>query len=264
MEKNIGDQLPKDETLATPGVLDKYQAAGKIANDVLSKILAKVKAGANVMELCEFGDKEIQSECAKVYAKKKMEKGTAFPTCISCNEIAGHYSPLRSEPAELEDGDLVKVDLGVHIDGFIAVVAHTVVVGATEGRKADVILAAYNALQAALRTMKPGSTNYDVTEVINKVVESYKCQTVEGVLSHELKKHLLDGNTSIINKATYDQKVEEHEFQLLEVFGLDVLVSTGEGKTKETEFRTTVFKRAIENTYTLKLKASRAFFAEAW
>jgi len=55
-------------------------------------------------------------------------------------------------------------DLGVHIDGFIAVAAHTVVVGAStvDGRKADVILAAYNALQGALRTIKPGNTNYDV------------------------------------------------------------------------------------------------------
>jgi len=265
MDKNFEDQLPKDETLATPGVLDKYQAAGKIANEVLKKILAKVKAGANVVELCEFGDKEIESEVAKVYAKKKMEKGIAFPTCISVNEIAGHYSPLRSEPAELEDGDLVKVDLGVHIDGFIALAAHTTVIsaGAVEGRKADVTLAAYNALQAALRTIKPGASNYDVTDVIAKVTESFNCQPVEGVLSHELKKHLLDGNTTIINKATFDQKVEEHEFQLLEVFGLDVIVSTGEGKTKETEFRSTVFKRAIERTYTLKLKAARAFFAEA-
>jgi len=86
---------------------------------------------------------------------------------------------------------------------------------------------------------------------------------LEGVLSHELKKHLLDGNTCIINKATFDQKVEEHEFNINEVFGLDIFVSTGEGKTKETEYRSTIFKRAIERTYTLKLKASRAFYAEA-
>jgi curved DNA binding protein len=263
--QNIEDQLPKDETLATAGVLDKYQAAGKIANDVLKKVLAKVKAGASVVDLCEFGDKEIETEVTKVYAKKKMEKGLAFPTCVSVNEIAGHYSPLRSEPTELKDGDLVKVDLGVHIDGFIALVAHTVVVssGVTEGRKADVTLAAYNALQASLRTLKPGASNYDVTEVIAKVSESYNCQPVEGVLSHELKKHLIDGNNTIINKATFDQKVEDHEFQQLEVYALDVFVSTGEGKTKETEFRSTVFKRAIERTYTLKLKAARAFFAEA-
>lgn len=259
------EDLPKEETLATPGVLDKYQTAGRIANAVLEKLIAKTVAGANIADLCEFGDNEVDAEVAKVYAKKKLEKGIAFPTCISVNEIAGHFSPLKSEPVTLKDGDLVKIDLGVHIDGFIALAAHTIVISASpvEGRKADVILAAYNALQAALRTIKTGNTNYDVTDVIGQVAESYKCQPVEGVLSHELKKHLIDGNTTIINKATFDQKVEEHEFQLNQVFALDVFVSTGEGKTKETEYRTTVFKRAIERTYTLKLKASRAFFAEA-
>lgn len=259
------EDLPKEETLATPGVLDKYQTAGRIANAVLEKLIAKSVAGANIAELCEFGDNEVDVEVAKVYAKKKLEKGIAFPTCISVNEIAGHFSPLKSEPVLLKDGDLVKIDLGVHIDGFIALAAHTLVISAqpVDGRKADVVLAAYNALQGALRTIKTGNTNYDVTDVIGQVAEAYKCNPVEGVLSHELKKHLIDGNATIINKATFDQKVEEHEFQLNQVFALDVFISTGEGKTKETEYRTTVFKRAIERTYTLKLKASRAFFAEA-
>jgi len=86
----------------------------------------------------------------KVYSKKKTEKGIGFPTCLSVNEICGHFSPLKSEPATLKDGDVVKIDLGVHIDGFIALVAHTVTVGEdkapVEGKKADVILAAHNAI----------------------------------------------------------------------------------------------------------------------
>jgi methionine aminopeptidase len=61
--------------------------------------------------------------------------------------------------------------LGVHIDGFIAQVAHTIVVtsdgkGAAEGRKADVILAAHNALQAAIRSIAAGAKNNDVTPQI--------------------------------------------------------------------------------------------------
>jgi methionine aminopeptidase len=63
-----------------------------------------------------------------------MEKGMAFPTCISINEICGHYSPLISDAKEkeaeigiLKEGDVVKIDLGVHIDGYIALVGHTVV-----------------------------------------------------------------------------------------------------------------------------------------
>jgi len=63
-----------------------------------------------------------------------MEKGIAFPTSISINEICAHYSPLVSdanekekEVATIKEGDVVKVDLGVHIDGYIALVGHTVV-----------------------------------------------------------------------------------------------------------------------------------------
>ena len=126
----------------------------------------------------------------------------------------------------------------MHIDGFIALAAHTIVVGASadkpvEGRAADVILAAYNAIQGAYRTLRPGTVNTEATKVVHKVSEIFHCNPLEGVLSHELKKHLIDGNNVIINKETFEQKVEEREFQVNEVYGLDVIVSTGEGKPKE-------------------------------
>jgi len=261
------DPEMQEETLATPGVVDKYQAAGKIANDVLQRVISRSVPDANIVDICAYGDDEIEQEVKKVYGKKKLEKGIAFPTCLSVNEVCGHYSPLKSEPHKLKEGDLVKIDLGVHIDGFIAIAAHTIVVSSkndvsAEGRQADAIHAAYNALQVALRLLKPGQKNNDITEAITKVCESYQCNAVEGVLSHELKKHLIDGNNCIINKSTFDQKVDDYEFQVNDVFGLDIIVTTGEGKPKETELRTTVYKRAIEKSYSLKLKASRQFFSE--
>ena len=57
-------------------------------------------------------------------------QGIAFPTCLSVNHAICHFSPLVSEADQtLEEGDMVKIDMGAHIDGYIAVVAHTVVVG---------------------------------------------------------------------------------------------------------------------------------------
>lgn len=85
---------------------------------------------------------------------------------------------------------------------------------------------------------------------------------MEGVLSHKVKKHLIDGNDVIISKETPDAKVEEYEFAPGDVFGLDIFVSTGEGKPKESEYRTTVFKRELDAQYNLKLKNARAFFTE--
>jgi methionine aminopeptidase len=73
---------------------------------------------------------------------------------------------------------------------------------------------------------------------------------------------LIDGNDCIINKETPTDRVEGFEFAPGDIIGLDIYVSTGEGKPKESEFRTTVFKRELEAVYQLKLKSSRAFFTE--
>ncbi|KAE9291226.1 hypothetical protein PR003_g25093, partial [Phytophthora rubi] len=57
-------------------------------------------------------------------ASEKTDKGVAFPTCASANEIVCHFSPLPNESLSLQAGDWVKIDLGCHIDGYVAVVAH--------------------------------------------------------------------------------------------------------------------------------------------
>jgi curved DNA binding protein len=130
------------------------------------------------------------------------------------------------------------------------------------GRKADVVLAAHNAMQAAQRTIKEMSTNSNITQVIAKVCAEFETNPVEGVLSHKMKKHLIDGNDVVINKETPEQKVEEFEFAAGDVIGLDIFVSTGEGKPKEGDFRTTVYKRELDTQYNLKIKSARAFFTE--
>jgi len=171
-------------------------------------VIAKCVPNASIVEICAFGDAEIDREAGKVYNKKKFEKGVAFPVCVSVNEVVGHYSPLPSENTTLKEGDVAKIDLGVHIDGFIALVAHTVVVSSSSaqvtGTSADVILAAYNAINASLRCLKPGNNNYSVTETIAKVAGNFEVTPVEGVLSHEVKKFLIDGNNCVINKETFD------------------------------------------------------------
>ena len=97
-------------------------------------------------------------------------------------------------------------------------------------------MAAYKATQAALRVIRPGQFNNKVTEIISKCCEAYGVNAVEGVLSHDIKKHLIDGNKVILNKETFDQKVEDQEFQVHDVIVLDVFVSSGEGKPKEVSF----------------------------
>lgn len=152
----------------------------------------------------------MEEELRKIFnnkKSKKLERGIAFPTCISVNNIMGHFSPMSDESMQLQEGDVAKIDLGCHLDGFVAQAAHTIVVSAdpaskVSGKKAEVILAAYNAMQAAQRMIKEGGSNNSVTEMIAKLCEEYGVNPVEGVLSHKVKRHLIDGNDVIINKET--------------------------------------------------------------
>jgi curved DNA binding protein len=223
---------------------------------------------ADVATLCEDNDKLLEEETGKLYNKKvkerKIEKGIAFPTCVSVNEIVGHFSPFKGESRKLQAGDVAKIDMAIHIDGFIAAGAHTVVVGddKVEDKRADVIMAAWNAAEAALRLVQVGNTNTMVTEAFSKVAEEFKCKPVQGVLSHQLKKHVIDGNQSIISVETPEEKVDEFEFEMNEVYCLDVVMSTGDGRSKETELRSTVFKRAPDTAYMLKTQKARQFITE--
>ncbi|XP_059143050.1 proliferation-associated protein 2G4-like [Physella acuta] len=259
-----------ETTPANDIVVTKYKMAGDMVNGILKELIAKCKDGVTVLELCEFGDSRLNEETSKVFKKdKEMKKGIAFPTCVSLNNCICHFSPLKSDPpVVIKDGDVVKIDLGAHVDGYIAVAAHTVVVGATKdnpvtGRKADVIVAAQKALEVALRLVKPGNTNYSATDGVQKVTENYKCKPIEGMLSHQLKRHIIDGEKAFIQNPSEAQR-KEHEscdFEVHEVYAIDILISSGDGKGRELDTRTTVYKKK-DIIYQLKMKASRQFLSE--
>ena len=132
----------------------------------------------------------------------------------------------------------------MHIDGFIATAAHTLQVpggnsgeGQSEsasitGRAADVVAAAQTALEAALRLIRPGKRISDVPETLRKVVEAYDCNLVEGVMSHQMKQFVIDANKCVLNRPSPEHKVEDGEFEENEVYAIDIVVSTGDGKPK--------------------------------
>jgi len=256
------------QDLSSPDVTTKYRTAADIANKVLLKVVEACVDEADIATICELGDKLLLEETGKLYNKKvkgkTMEKGIAFPTCLSVNEIIGHFSPFKGESRALKAGDVAKIDLACHIDGFIAAAGHTVIVGddKVEDRRADVILAAWNAAEAALRLVAVGNKNTQVTEAFGKCAEAFNCKPMQGVLSHQLKKHVIDGTKVIIGVETEESKVDEFEFEMNEVYCIDVVMSTGEGKGKETEVRHTVYKRQVENSYSLKTAKARQFISE--
>jgi len=237
--------------------------------------MLQVRPGAKVLDLCKFGDTVIAQKCGSIYQKKvngkAIEKGVAFPTCVSVNECVCHNSPLESDVPgeELSEGDMVKLDVGCYLDGYIAVAAHTMVCGVQPtgehplvGPQADVLHAAHVACEVAQKLLRPGNTNSQVTRAIKKVADDFRVNAVAGVLSHRMKRFVVDGNKSILLREETDQKVEDFSFDLNEVYSIDIVMSSGDGKPKEMQSRTTVFKRSVDKNYMLKMRSSRTLFNE--
>jgi len=208
------------------------------------------------------------SGVAKEFKGKDVEKGIAVPTCISVNNCVGHFSPLSDCTQEVKEGDMVKIDMGCHLDGFTVQAAHTVVVQSDSsapvtGRAGDVMQATSACYEAAARLIKPGKKISDVAPVLAKIAESYGCNLVEGVMSHQMQRFIIDAGKVVLNRPNPDQRVDDEEFEEGEVYAIDIIMSTGDGTPKMVdEKETTVYKRSLDTQYQLKIKAARELFAE--
>ncbi|KAF8126915.1 peptidase M24, structural domain-containing protein [Boletus edulis] len=236
--------------------ITKYKSAGDIVND-----------GAKVIDLCIEGDKLLEEATGAVHNKApkgvKISKGIAFPTCISINNAVAHFSPLASDSLAsqvLAKDDVVKIHIGAHIDGYAAISAETI-----SRRRADVLKAAWHAAEAAMRLVKVGNKNWAVTEAVAKVAATWDCKPVEGMLSCQQTQNVIDGKKRVILNPTEVQKrdTDTITFAEDEVYGIDILVSSGEdGKARVEDSRTTIYQKEGSVTYQLKLKNSRAVFSE--
>lgn len=272
---NLMEDVEEVTDLRDPDTVTKYKAAAQIANQVLAEVVAEVKPGVKIVDLCAFGDRRIEEEAQKLYQKKvdgkPVLRGVASPTCVSVNEIVGSFSPLKNDTTTLQEGDLVKIDLGAHIDGMMALVGHTVVASNTvgkvadqpiTGRDADLIAACYYASECALRMLRPGNKGSDITKMISTVAESFGVKPVEETNSHQISQFSFDQDKMIPSVDVPENKIEEVIFEENQVYMIDIVMSTGEGKTREKDAVPTVFCRDPDARYMLKMKASRQVFSE--
>lgn len=190
---------------------------------------------------------------------------------VSVNNCVEYYSPTGegNDDLILKDGDVVKIELGAHIDGYIATNAHTLVINSNpsqpvQGRAADVICAAYYAAEAALRLIKVGNSNIQVQEAIAEAASLFNCSPVEGTASNEIKRYVIATEKLILNVPDDENRpVQDFTFSPNEAYTLNILISSGsDGSCKEGISRPTVFARNVHQNYNLKLKSARAAFTQ--
>jgi len=125
------------------GTREKLRVAGRVAAEARRAGVGLCREGVPLLEVAEAIEAHMRSRGAP----------PAFPTCLSIGHIAAHYSPTHNDKLALKRGDVVKLDLGAQVDGYIADTAVTVEVGSRNWT--DLIKASEVALETAIEVCRP-------------------------------------------------------------------------------------------------------------
>jgi methionyl aminopeptidase len=202
--------------------IESLRKAGKIAQDVKKYIKPKIKIGANVYNLIAETETKID----------ELEGICAFPVNICINNIAAHYtSPIKDDGTEIREIDLVKIDLGVHIDGYIVDTAFSVNFNEDETLK-NIIQTTEVALDAAKMMAKPKTNTRDIGKKIEDIVKGFKYNPIRELGGHQIERWTVHGKKQLPELGSQGGDVMEEG----EVFSIEIFASTGEGSVHNTQY----------------------------
>jgi len=206
-------------------IYQKYKRAGKIAANARELGIKHIEEGVSYLEIVEMVERKIRESGGDL----------AFPVNISVNEVAAHFTPAHNDAEyRFRKGDVVKLDVGAHIDGYIADTAATVEVGSD--RYADLIDASREALYRVIDMIKPSVKLKDIGKVSSSIIQSKGFKPIENLSGHSLERYKLHAGLSIPNVPEETSKAlkEGH------VVAIEPFASTGAGR---------VVSRSISNIY---------------
>jgi len=223
------------------GVLQKHKRAGKIAAEVREEMRKTIREGMPIIDICERAESLI----------RKKGGNPAFPCNVSVNEIAAHYTSPPKDKRTVPKGALVKIDIGVHVDGYIADTATTV---CFNPKYEDLVHAAEEALEKAIESLRPGLFMTKFGSMIEGVVKALGFKVVSNLTGHKIGRYLIHAGKSLPNVS----HVSASRVKLGEVYGVEpfVTLSDAAGKVEngpETHIFRFLKRRSLQNPYAKRL-----------
>lgn len=173
--------------------IEEWKRAGNIARRVLEETAEKMKVGDRLYDIAEAAEKKIYEYGAR----------PAFPTNISINSFAAHYTPSFDDKTVIPENAVVKLDVGAHVNGAIGDTALTIDFSGKYGKMMD---ANKKALEVAINNIKEGIEIGEIGRIIEEVVKNAGFRTISNLTGHQLKKYQLHGGVSIPNIAIQSNK----------------------------------------------------------
>lgn len=166
--------------------IELIRRAGKIACEVRKKTKTIVKPGLSLLEIATEIENLIVNQGGV----------PAFPVNISINAEAAHYTPMSNDEKKIPEGSIVKIDLGVAIEGYLADTAITL---SFNDEYEDLIKAVEEALEKAISYITPGVKTSVIGSVIEKTIKTYGYKPIRNLSGHTMSKYILHSGLSIPN-----------------------------------------------------------------
>ena len=220
--------------------LTEYRQAAEVHKEVRKYAKSVIKPGMTLTEIAEM----IEDGTRHLTGHLGLEEGdnilggVAFPTGLSLNHCAAHYTPNAGNKIVLKQEDVMKVDFGVHINGRIVDSAFTV---AFDPQYDDLLAAVKDATNTGIRVMGIDARMGEIGESIQEAMESYECtingtthpvKAIRNLNGHTISQYSIHGGSAgksvPIVKGSSQEKMEEGETYAIETFG-----STGKGYVRD-------------------------------
>ncbi len=186
-------------------VLEKYIQAGKIAAQVREESARLARVGMPLLELATKVESLIREAGAE----------PAFPVNLSLNAFAAHYTPQSNDETKIKEGDVLKIDVGTHVGGYIADTAVTV----DFGNNSELLKASKEALAVAVDLVKPGIAIEEISKRIEETIKSFNFKPIENLTGHGLGQYIEHKEPSIPNiSIRNDYRLEEDQVIAIEPF----------------------------------------------
>jgi methionyl aminopeptidase len=168
-----------------PDAVRCYKKAGDVVKATRAAIRPLIKDGARLLDVAESVERHVLDEGARL----------PFPCTIALNETASHDTPARDDERALKEGDIVKLDFGACVEGYVADAAFTVEVGGD--RCPEMIEAAEKALAAGIMRVKPGARAGEIGGAIEREASAAGFRVLKDLLGHSLGRYCLHGGLTI-------------------------------------------------------------------
>lgn len=210
---------------------EKLILAGKIHKEVENNTKNIVKPGLKIIDLCNFIENNIKDLTLKYCNTSQLNNGIAFPTGISINEIAAHYTPNDNDLSTINENSIYKIDFGTHIDGNIVDSAFSINLN---NKYKPILDASREAVNNIIKNIGVDTCINEIGDLSHEIVSSYEFEgktlkALDNLCGHNILPYKIHGGSYIFG---VPNNFDNRRIRDNEVFAIEIFTSNGNGTTK--------------------------------